>query len=918
MPENMIKVVQLKDPTTKEPVSPVVGISSIYDNNGNNIGEQFTNPGLPVRDIRSFPIRTGESISAGDVVNVGRDIISVTTFGDLDVGSIVQIDENGSPVNYIVVNQGIPANDSRKYDSSCDGTWLLRQDIAEQRVWDADNSNQYANSDINTYLNGDWMNRYDSTTLENIKTVKIPYCVGGGLSTVNSGANGLSVRAFLLGCFEVGWDSLDSRYFPIDGRLLSYFEDGNGSSANQKRIANFNDNASSWGLRSPVTADSGFTCAVHSNGTNLDSSASLTIGVRPCIIFDSSTVIDDGETIYGPETVFKNMSDSQNISSHAIALESGTGGETIKLGYGGYCECPGVAAGDEIMGSSEDAVSAIAPKPGWLWINPAHTYDNTVREPIDVPTVSGTLTYNGQAQSPTWNGYDAGKMTIGGNTSATNAGEYTATFTPKEGYCWSDGTLGTKSVQWNIGKATPALSLNPTSLSLVGPTPKTSTITYNGDGELSAQSQNSEIATATISGSNVSVTGVETGSTTINVNAAEGTNYAAASASLSVSVQMVTVCGVCWNKSNTSTALTRLTPSNDPNHHVNMQITTEPTPAVGTDAGSSPFDDIMPWSGMYECNVNSGGTETHKKGDLNFSRHGTDAVMIWIPEFWYKVVQSGNVIYYYIADNQIEGFQKHPGSGKYVGKYLSAGTTSLIISKSGTGQMNNISIAQARKNITSKGSKWHLYDMITYCAIALLYLIEFADWDSQSKIGRGYVDAGPQTVKTKNGGTDAMLYHTGRAAGTDGTASVQYRGIENLWGNICQWVDGVNMASEGGLWYYVCLDPSKYGTSWPGDDEWSEIMTPEVSGYIKSFGFSQNLPWLFAIDEVGGSSSTYVPDYLEYSGSDMHAVCVGGWSNSHEEAGLFYQDVSMYSNDEKYSSNIKNRNTGMRCICEKT
>ena len=206
MPENMIKVVQLKDPTTKEPVSPVVGISSIYDNNGNNIGEQFTNPGLPVRDIRSFPIRTGESISAGDVVNVGREIISGTTFGDLDVGSIVQINENGSPVDYLVVNQGIPANDSNLYDSSCDGTWLLRKDIAEQRVWDADSSNQYANSDINTYLNGDWMNRYDSTTQGNIKQVKIPYCVGGGSTTINSGANGLSVKAFLLGEFEVGWD----------------------------------------------------------------------------------------------------------------------------------------------------------------------------------------------------------------------------------------------------------------------------------------------------------------------------------------------------------------------------------------------------------------------------------------------------------------------------------------------------------------------------------------------------------------------------------------------------------------------------------------------------------------------------------------------------------------------------------------
>ena len=155
--------------------------------------------------------------------------------------------------------------------------------------------------------------------------------------------------------------------------------------------------------------------------------------------------------------------------------------------------------------------------------------------PIDVPTVSGTLTYTGEAQSPTWSGYDEEEMTIGGKTSGTNAGTYTATFTPNAGYKWSDGTNTAKSVQWSIGKATPTLTLSPTSLSLVGTTPKTSAISYNGDGALTAQSNNTGVATVSLSGTTLSVTAVASGSTTVTVRAASGTNYLAASATLSVS-----------------------------------------------------------------------------------------------------------------------------------------------------------------------------------------------------------------------------------------------------------------------------------------------------------------------------------------------------------------------------------------------
>lgn len=71
---------------------------------------------------------------------------------------------------------------------------------------------------------------------------------------------------------------------------------------------------------------------------------------------------------------------------------------------------------------------------------------------INISTVIANLTYNGEEQSPTIIGYDSNTMTIGGTTSGINAGNYEVTFTPKNGYKWSDGSTTTKSVTWTIAK----------------------------------------------------------------------------------------------------------------------------------------------------------------------------------------------------------------------------------------------------------------------------------------------------------------------------------------------------------------------------------------------------------------------------------------------------------------------------------
>lgn len=84
-----------------------------------------------------------------------------------------------------------------------------------------------------------------------------------------------------------------------------------------------------------------------------------------------------------------------------------------------------------------------------------------------------------------------------------------------------------------------------------------------------------------------------------------------------------------------------------------------------------------------------------------------------------------------------------------------------------------------------------LLDFPAKFTIWLLYLVEFADWDSQEKIGYG---CGKNDSKTyQMGYTDSMPYHTGTTLSnrTIYGASTQYRNIEGLWDNVYDWLNGI-------------------------------------------------------------------------------------------------------------------------------
>lgn len=357
---------------------------------------------------------------------------------------------------------------------------------------------------------------------------------------------------------------------------------------------------------------------------------------------------------------------------------------------------------------------------------------------------------------------------------------------------------------------------------------------------------------------------------------AEGTvSITASGQSKSLTLSYANVFGVCWDTSNSSTALTRLTPETDPYGLVTKSVTTEPKPAVGTGSGSSPFDNYAPWNDMKECNLDKSGKVTAWKGDSGFARTNV-RTMVFIPEFYVAAKRNGTKQYFYISDRPVTGFTKHPGSEKYVGKYNAA--NSYCASITGNSPTVSLTRSQFRQGAVNMGSKFHLYDFATYCAIIWLYIVEFADWNCQNKIGRGYVDGNSSAISS--GGTDSMKYHTGRAAGTDGKTAVQYRWIENLWGNVRQWVDGFN---ANGTRAYYCTDPSKYADD--TETGYTNIGFMPTNGWITDLTVTEN--GLLTPKYNGGSETTYVPDCV-YSSSGWRVLFVGGYWGDGTYAGLLF------------------------------
>lgn len=349
-------------------------------------------------------------------------------------------------------------------------------------------------------------------------------------------------------------------------------------------------------------------------------------------------------------------------------------------------------------------------------------------------------------------------------------------------------------------------------------------------------------------------------SASLNDNTADGTvDISSNGESKSLTLSYVHIYGVQWDGTST-TSWARTDDSVD---------FIDPVPAISGGTGSSPFDNCMPWSGMIRV---------------------TDSVageLVAIPKFWYKWTKSGNTMKLQIADKSVSGFYVSPahadrGDGKgerdivYVGRYH---CVSGYKSTSGSSPQVNITRSTARSGIHSLGSTIWQFDFAMRWTIQMLYLVEFADWNSQTKIGYG---CGNSSSYQNVGSSDSMKYHTGtmQSSRTTYGVGVQYRYIEGLWDNVYDWMDGCYYNSSG---LNVIMNPNNFSDSSNG----TAVGSPP-GGWTSAFSIptKSGFEWALYPSATSGSGSTYITDCWGFD-SSCPCLCCGGCYDQGQDHGLF-------------------------------
>lgn len=293
------------------------------------------------------------------------------------------------------------------------------------------------------------------------------------------------------------------------------------------------------------------------------------------------------------------------------------------------------------------------------------------------------------------------------------------------------------------------------------------------------------------------------------------------------------------------------------------------TPAVSNGSGSSPFDNIAPWSEM-------------KAEDRTGGR------MVKIPKFYYKLAQDGKGVDVQIATGPMEGFKISPahmdrndGKGEreavYVGRYHCA--TGTYKSTSGVNPAGNATKANMLNSCKSAGDNCYMMDFATRFTIWLLYLVEFAEFNSQKAIGGGCSTGNNMMAM---GYTDNMQYCTGStaAAGATSYGGTQYRNIEGLWDNVYDFMSG---CYNDGTGFNIITDVSKLGDSTGG----KSVGTP-ANGWCGELKVSDTggFPMFYNFNTSGGSDSAGTCDDWGFNASSP-VVCVGGSYSQSTDHGVF-------------------------------
>ena len=392
------------------------------------------------------------------------------------------------------------------------------------------------------------------------------------------------------------------------------------------------------------------------------------------------------------------------------------------------------------------------------------------------------------------------------------------------------------------------------------------------------------------------------------------------------------VYGVKRNTSATSTAWERV--GDSIGLEANAVLPASSTTVADTGVVND-FDNIYPWSEIRSYNYNANTRKvTAWYGEANFKFDGSNGeVLTYIPGFYYKREVVDGVEYQYISKYEQEGYSySEPFS---VGRYKMSGgsnnnatstnsnddgkiefmaTTNwnglVFVGSSVSGNLpkTDLSMAVFRESASKLGTDFSILDY-HYYVLQMLYLIEYADYDSQSVLGKGVTENDSAIIM---GGTDSLGMKSGCLV-NDGKHSMIYRGIEDIYGNTMDFLDGINIKNYQA---YINYDFTTYKSDvFDGNYKALGYVNANSGCWITKLGYDSNNPLIGLPTEIDTTNTDqHTPSgikdgYVATLGDKI--LVVGGIYNYSNGAGLWFSFAG-------YGSDLDGSYVGSRLIRHQT
>jgi hypothetical protein len=346
-----------------------------------------------------------------------------------------------------------------------------------------------------------------------------------------------------------------------------------------------------------------------------------------------------------------------------------------------------------------------------------------------------------------------------------------------------------------------------------------------------------------------------------------------------------------------------------------------------------------PWLDMKRCVLNADGSvnyyldptdSTLKAGGGAADLTGADGnVMVEIPKFYYNHTLTGTLNSWKIRTTEHPDYTLHPAftkagvevSHRYIGAYdacyldatdglyksglnLDDMTGNLdlandkLASVSGVYPLVGVTRDECRTLAENNGAGWHQLDFALYSAIQMLYLVEYADFNTQANLGDGNTNGSylssssnqndsPHTIAgASNSWGNTSTDGTQPSAGAKpGTAYMSYRGIENWFGNVWTWADGINVNEGSAGNVHITNDYRDFADGTTAGYTLVSSSFPTATGFIRNI--LNTGAYFLSSTNSGASSTTFITDQHIASAPASRVVFVGGSAGDGAVAGGF-------------------------------